>query len=105
MEVPPSPKDAGLQASPAASAAHSPVSKPSGPPSLKMPNCKEECGFEWNRVTLTNTLVCVDILGLLHVLFHCFLCTTGEDFSLTASLVPTSQPLGHTPTEIKTAGV
>lgn len=92
------------QASTDESAAHSAVSNPSGCLSQNA-KLKEGMCLVWNRVTLTNTLVCVDILGLLHVLFRYSLCSTGEDFSLTASLVPTSQPLGHMPTEIKTAGV
>lgn len=104
--VPPSLNDAGTEASTDESAAHSGVSNPSGCLSLSQ-NAKLQDGMclVWNRVTLTNTLVCVGILGLLHVLFRYFLCSTGEDFSLTASLVPTSQPVGHMPTEIKTAGV
>lgn len=66
-----------------ASAAQSQVSNPSGSLS-KSVKPKERV---WNRVTLTNTLVCVDILGLSDVFFfHRFLFSSGEDSSLTASL-------------------
>lgn len=60
--------------------------------------CENEFHFEKIQVNLTDTLVCVDILGLSDVFFSCFFCSSGGSFQTDSiTTVPTSQLRGHMP--------